>query len=68
MYDLSKFGAINGNFEAAMAQRSRLGLGTLRCESMKNAPDGNYFTYDQSEGLDTIVNNVRFYFTKFMYY
>lgn len=56
MYDFSGLSAPSNDFEAALAARPA-GLKTIHCEESTTAPENDRFTYDTSEGLDTIVNN-----------
>jgi len=55
VYDFSGQGVPNPNFELALQQRP-LSLKTIACEK-SSAPEDQRFTYDTSEGVDTIVNN-----------
>ena len=55
VYDLAHVSA-GTTFKDAMASRGDK-LGTIKCEDT-SAPENERFTYDDSEKLNTIVNNV----------
>ena len=57
MFDFSSQGAPDANFETALKARGS-NLAKISCESGP-APENERFSYDMTEGLDTIVNNVR---------
>ena len=61
MYDFSKVPSLKSGsvFSSALASRWK-NLTTMKCEANPLAPENARFMYDQSEGLDTIVNDVRY--------
>ena len=61
MYDFSKVPSLKSGsvFSDALASRWK-NLTTMKCEANPLAPENARFMYDQSEGLDTIVNDVRY--------
>jgi len=58
MYDFSKVPSLKSGsvFSSALASRWK-NLTTMKCEANPLAPENARFMYDQSEGLDTIVND-----------
>lgn len=56
IYDFSGEAAPKGTFEEALAARESKTLKRIACEQT-TAPESERFTYDTSDGLDTIVNN-----------
>ncbi len=65
MYDFSGQAQPDNDFETALKNRMALGLSKVGCDS-SSAPENERYQYDMSEGLDTIVNNVRSHPKMFM--
>eukprot|EP00096_Caligus_rogercresseyi_P010966 TRINITY_DN4168_c0_g1_i1.p1 TRINITY_DN4168_c0_g1~~TRINITY_DN4168_c0_g1_i1.p1 ORF type:complete len:606 (-),score=82.03 TRINITY_DN4168_c0_g1_i1:387-2204(-) len=55
MYDLSGIDNIPNDFSSALAMRPK-DLPRIHCEEAKNVPDTEFFQYDKTEGLQSIVN------------
>ena len=58
MFDLDALPRISNNFDTALAERKRYSLAKISCER-SGVPEEFSWEYDQSEGIKSIVNNVR---------
>ncbi|CAB4070220.1 SLC22A4_5 [Lepeophtheirus salmonis] len=55
MYDLSSLPSMPSDFDLALSIRPD-SLPRIHCEDAENVPENDFFEYDQTEGLSSIVN------------